>query len=813
MSLFKPDSLYFSSHVLAIPKLDKADLISGYLQEQTAYAKTYAFQGRAHLSSWKRENLVEFVPSEVEETLEARLPSKLLVVDYGFGTPVLKPRVVMRTTEDTEHSPDKEDEEEPESKDLKAQKEDPDYDRELNVKCNRTTSGSSAKAIQRKPKSRKVNERLKQMMDSDLESERAKRLKARRERKRAKRAIIKPTTATDTESEVFSERKTTNKGKAKKKTKTRMPASLSLMHGFSATNVGSGRLTMKPSLSVGVFNKGKASAKAQVIDRNFVKGGIFIENDFLNKTRTEPEGGKGKRKHISSSSSCDSNTSSTHSEEGLDNQEKTKSEKDTLGTKRSRKLEDAKSKQKSTADDVAGKQAFKKLKPQKETLLRLDDETYHTAARSESITWDIENDDANLPSRPVVSETGKRSAVIDTGNIEWSGPDDQPLQVDTAMPQRHSPLQAPSDIEPEDYSPAQGSGSSIGPSESASQYGRSAPCRDLLIQESSSKYFATPVIRSEPVMESPPLSKNVFQKPTSGSITRQETIPSNTIQNTPPIPATQTSPLKPLFPSIRSVYDTNEPGTYKTIENNVSSLEYLPEVAPQEYEYSDGDLQMWPPDDTGRSGRLFQIPMDGSRTPYSDVGERAYGFDDNDNDCLSFHQWHELEGSFNRGLHAGAVEYKEEQGCVMTGTWAGDEGDSNCYEDDDYYSLEHDNDYGYNCEQDEEGSGNFFQGYHSDNSGQHGHGIYGSESPEDDLQEEFRNTTSSGNLDLFADEEENTSIDSSSRFAQGRTLLLDYSEQDGRLGVLSKSSRRPQLPLAEADVVKGLRNHWFPQRL
>ena len=45
----------------------------------------------------------------------------------------------------------------------------------------------------------------------------------------------------------------------------KLPAGFALMHGFSATNVGKERLTVKPSVSIGFFGKGKASARTKAV--------------------------------------------------------------------------------------------------------------------------------------------------------------------------------------------------------------------------------------------------------------------------------------------------------------------------------------------------------------------------------------------------------------------------------------------------------------------------------------------------------------------------------------------------------------------
>jgi hypothetical protein len=71
-------------NVPTLPKLDKSHFIDSYLQGQKVHARTYATEGQALLSSLDRHN-----PSPDRRTL----PTPVQVQHYGFGTPVLKPRV------------------------------------------------------------------------------------------------------------------------------------------------------------------------------------------------------------------------------------------------------------------------------------------------------------------------------------------------------------------------------------------------------------------------------------------------------------------------------------------------------------------------------------------------------------------------------------------------------------------------------------------------------------------------------------------------------------------------------------------------
>ena len=72
-------------------------------------------------------------------------------------------------------------------------------------------------------------------------------LAGRRERRRIKRAIVDPKKVNiDEENEKERDRKKKN---SKKDKKTSLAAGLALMHGFSAENLGSGRITVGRTLS------------------------------------------------------------------------------------------------------------------------------------------------------------------------------------------------------------------------------------------------------------------------------------------------------------------------------------------------------------------------------------------------------------------------------------------------------------------------------------------------------------------------------------------------------------------------------------
>ncbi|KAJ7507725.1 hypothetical protein B0H11DRAFT_1968345, partial [Mycena galericulata] len=208
----------------ALPKLDKTQFIASYLQGQKVHAKSHAEEGRSVTASWHRHSTPEKPSANV-----------------GFATPILTARV-SRGAQVAEN---------------KSSRQDP----EVNLQTAKKRRG-----------------------DSDHDEDQAARLLERRERKRAKRAIVqaKGPSEPDAASSNGDKKKMKAKGK-----KPKVPSGFALMHGFSATNVGKNRLTLKPPSNVGVFKKGKASLNTKTKPKPTVKP--FSELGFLNNTKKIPE--------------------------------------------------------------------------------------------------------------------------------------------------------------------------------------------------------------------------------------------------------------------------------------------------------------------------------------------------------------------------------------------------------------------------------------------------------------------------------------------------------------------------------------------
>ncbi|KAG6886707.1 hypothetical protein C0992_002725 [Termitomyces sp. T32_za158] len=159
--------------------------------------------------------------SDLDETPGPQKASKL-VMDIGFGTPVLKPREARRSDRNTGIS----------------QTKDSVFSNVENV---------LEKRVPRQKRKRKQPRSLGSRKGSSIngsEKEYKQRLKERRERKRVKRAVMKSASNDDSLDESSAEG-TQGKNKMIKKTAKNIGlAGFALMHGFTATNVGKGRLTV-----------------------------------------------------------------------------------------------------------------------------------------------------------------------------------------------------------------------------------------------------------------------------------------------------------------------------------------------------------------------------------------------------------------------------------------------------------------------------------------------------------------------------------------------------------------------------------------
>ncbi|KAG1753959.1 uncharacterized protein EDB91DRAFT_1333269 [Suillus paluster] len=245
----------------------KDDYIRAYLHRQKAHVHSYSSQGLElrHLSTTFNET-------------PARTPSKKL--NFGFDTPILVPRV----TELIDSTDKCSVVELPAKATQRTRKTQKALDNETSGKKNKGTARASPGTTQRDPSKRK---RKKAEVLSGSDEEREARLSERRERKRVKRDIVKPDANIAVHSSPASGKK--YKKAVRKKGKKHSGIGFALLHGFSATNVGKNRLTLKPLASLGVFNKGKSSTKTKVHNAKQPVQKLFSESAFLEKTTKQHE--------------------------------------------------------------------------------------------------------------------------------------------------------------------------------------------------------------------------------------------------------------------------------------------------------------------------------------------------------------------------------------------------------------------------------------------------------------------------------------------------------------------------------------------
>ncbi|KAF5363497.1 hypothetical protein D9756_000695 [Leucocoprinus leucothites] len=444
-----------SSRILTLPKRDTQRAVLSFVKGLRSFSKVHAAEGKAHMATWDgKEARHNPGPPRIHHPQSC-----------GFATPVLKPRRAL------------------------AQKESLVQDRiqTRNAQSSNCPAPSPKSHSHTGAKSLTKTGRVKQSTEApsrredrnvkrgrELQSDEEKRLRERRENKRMRREIMrngssqKQAQAHDDQSE--------EKSKSKKSKK--MPVGLALMYGFTATNVGKNRLTVKPSFRSGVFGKGKVSAQVQV-GRSKQKGKnlAFSEEEFLKSATRERRHGKEQR---SSSSSQSSNSSFERSDDGGPLRQKPK----------------GRTSQPSEADtEAALVQRRKKIKPlpAEPTNDMTEQISLYSPSKgkAQSITWDIEKDDSVLPTDSSVLTRGRKPSTILLNVTQKQWTSDLPLDTNKVSGVKESSAQQ-QDItkvsREEQSSPSLIS--SVRPSESPSQVAH-APAAGVGPQEGMvSKYFA-----------------------------------------------------------------------------------------------------------------------------------------------------------------------------------------------------------------------------------------------------------------------------------------------------------------------------------
>ncbi|CAE6382449.1 unnamed protein product [Rhizoctonia solani] len=241
--------------------------ISAFLESQRGLVSYYAAEGKSVAATWLKQPSEDSCPAS-----PMLVPRTAAAKDNGFST------IAHNATPEPAFSADKQEYSIPESQ----------KHRPSQLKSTRVVP------VQLKTSRRKSIDRD---QCSDDEPDRLKRLEQRRNRRRARRYAMGvaegATNREDEASEMDVSRKTNSRQKLQSTDKTgrgkgkaKVTPALLLMQNFSSQSLGKSRLTIRPSLTVGVFNKGKNSGKITKTGRagRLVPDIVFSESRFLNKT-------------------------------------------------------------------------------------------------------------------------------------------------------------------------------------------------------------------------------------------------------------------------------------------------------------------------------------------------------------------------------------------------------------------------------------------------------------------------------------------------------------------------------------------------
>ncbi|CDO74068.1 hypothetical protein BN946_scf185043.g118 [Trametes cinnabarina] len=294
-----------------------------------------------------------------------------------------------------------------------------------------------------------------------------------------------------------------NKASKSKKAKgLNMPAGLALMHGFSATNVGKNRLTIRNVPHTGVFSKGKASVKTAVKKgkhaRSTPASNVFSEERFLSKSGGEA------RTFSDNEVSDDEQGKATEGrlsvfEEDLATRKRS-CQNDSVQRKRTRSVTDP---------PLPGDDA---LKSQRSENISSRPKKRARAERMASPIWDIELASGGLPSdssdqhQPIATEVTRASGtiIVDTrrDGVKWAA-------VEPAV----ANLEPGADADSKSSQDVPTNASSLAPSQSASQ--AALRCHDMSSETPAailSKYFTEPTLAA-PRVEAAKLQDTPFTAP------------------------------------------------------------------------------------------------------------------------------------------------------------------------------------------------------------------------------------------------------------------------------------------------------------
>ncbi|OBZ71963.1 hypothetical protein A0H81_08301 [Grifola frondosa] len=402
-------------------KVDKDSLLQAYVLAQKANLSIYAAEGRTASASWDTQHATQTASAQT-----VHRPT------FGFDSPILRPRVPNSRTKDKSNAREAMVTEKSTGGDrvttdtiehkqaAKRSKQTPAAEKTQSTLVVGKGKIQISKRNQVRGTARKESSKKRQHVQDEDEE----RIGAR-----TKRAIVEPRAADDRNEEGSL---SVGKNKGKKSKGLTMPAGLALMHGFSATNIGKERLTLKRDPTIGVFNKGKASAKTSVNKsgtKKKLRSNMFSEEFFLNSSRRppkdDPTSASGSSSESDSDTSPDAESSSDHS--------KLKNARKALG-KAPRKN---KPKTTSHNHDAATFDSQDEHGGVSSDAIELLNHKRRKIQRTESVVWDIELDGASLVSGSRSSRKThldrNGSVVLDTRGNKWviASPDNRNTSANT----------------------------------------------------------------------------------------------------------------------------------------------------------------------------------------------------------------------------------------------------------------------------------------------------------------------------------------------------------------------------------------------
>ncbi|KIM90715.1 hypothetical protein PILCRDRAFT_811175 [Piloderma croceum F 1598] len=743
-------------------RLDKDRFVKAYIQSQKQHTTTYAAGGKALVSSWDYRTLG--TPTKQKQPTH-------LSKQYGFDTPVLRARVANPpdasvTVEDRTFDVDNR-----ESEPAKVKPRKPSIPSINPKEFSSKSKKENVPPESKNPKTRPASKKRPIPTDSD-DDEHTARLTERRERKRAKRAIVHPKELEDDENENCSplpEKKT------KKAKKSKIPAGLALMHGFIATNVGKNRLTLKPGLGAGVFGKGKASVKTQVVKtKSKTEHNAFSEFAFLNKPAKDER--KQNQTQLNSPSS-----QSEHSLTSVSNLPTPKLKKIIITNRepsKARKSSATTSHRQNCVDSTAAQESCDVVDKSKET-----------AGNSESEVWDMELDYLNTThvsySASSAGDHPQNGTVVLDTRVIWAG-----VQPGLAIGGRnvgdHQRIPRGYRDETDLAFAIEESGchhsSSLCPSDSASQYGQprilDLQTLDVPGPQATSKYF----VNEKRVV-------NMAEKLEVPLRVGAKEILSQSHYH-PAIPLDKAMGTLPVVPSAQSLVTAISNG-YQPSRKLVASPSSLDSIEIELREYMDHVI--------GNADEVavhFEYPG-AIPGPESDVFEAHSDFHDQDESSTGDLQAWRPGGYEHMDVYRDEPIYPSDLDAydgleVEQDTWNGtDNGNDMAGFDFDEEEMQDEDDL------DDSEYGSFYDPFE---------GIRNDVTARQDANSSSQASETATSVDVDVGP-----VLLTQRFSQGRAILLGISEPG--ITTMERSSKPVEtVSHAEAVVAKSLREHWLPQK-